>query len=373
MKEVNIGIIGLGRFGQFLLSAYSKMKEARVFAISTRNEEKLIELAKEFKIKHYFTNYKDMLKLKELDVVIISTPPYLHAKIAIEAIKSKKHVICEKPIATNIKDANKIKDALRKSNTLFSVNYVLRKNPINLVVKKIIEEGFLGNLQALTFENFASDSHLGRKHWFWDKKKSGGIWVEHGVHFFDIFEVLTNQKIKDFKAVCNCRNKKIKDEVAALCLYNKGMIASIIHSFTMPGDIEKCITKFCFDKGYIRVIGWIPERVEIEGVLNEKQYKKLYGLFSRNIFKVLERKSEKVKDIVMGRAGDLYEISRNIRFVFHTIKSRDDVYQDSIREIMKDFIKGIHKKKKIEIDFNVGYESLKTSLFVDKGTRLWRK
>ena len=62
-----------------------------------------------------------------------------------------------------------------------------RYNPVYDAVDRLIQSGTLGELLHGSFENYASDENLPPEHWFWDRSKSGGIFVEHGVHFFDLF------------------------------------------------------------------------------------------------------------------------------------------------------------------------------------------
>ena len=62
-----------------------------------------------------------------------------------------------------------------------------RYNPLFSQIKELVDSKLLGDVLHGTFENYASDEGLGPDHWFWDRIKSGGIFVEHGVHFFDMF------------------------------------------------------------------------------------------------------------------------------------------------------------------------------------------
>ena len=78
-------------------------------------------------------------------------------------------------------------EAAHKRSRLLSVNLMQRYNPIFDAVERLIQGGALGELLHGYFENYASDENLPREHWFWDRAKSGGIFIEHGVHFFDLF------------------------------------------------------------------------------------------------------------------------------------------------------------------------------------------
>ena len=75
----------------------------------------------------------------------------------------------------------------RKRELLLAVNLMQRYNPLFEAVKRLIESQILGELLHGYFENYASDENLPPDHWFWDRAKSGGIFIEHGVHFFDMF------------------------------------------------------------------------------------------------------------------------------------------------------------------------------------------
>ena len=66
------------------------------------------------------------------------------------------------------------------------INYVMRYDPLYQIVEQVALGGVLGRLTHVEFQNYASDEGLDDGHWFWDRQQSGGIFVEHGVHFFDI-------------------------------------------------------------------------------------------------------------------------------------------------------------------------------------------
>ena len=76
----------------------------------------------------------------------------------------------------------------RSRDRLIVANLMQRYNPLFGVVRRLVEGRVLGEVLHGSFENYASDENLAEGHWFWDRSKSGGIFVEHGVHFFDLFE-----------------------------------------------------------------------------------------------------------------------------------------------------------------------------------------
>ena len=142
-------------------------------------------MANELNAKAYMI--MKFLKDETIDLVYIATPPFLHYQQSKMALIAGKHVICEKPAALKTGEAEELAMLAESLQLLYVVNLMQRYNPLYAVVKKIIDEKILGNFLHGFFENYASDENLNKDHWFWDETKSGGIFIEHGVHFFDMF------------------------------------------------------------------------------------------------------------------------------------------------------------------------------------------
>ena len=123
----------------------------------------------------------------DVDVVYIATPPFLHHAQAMAALEAGKHVIVEKPLAMTVAQADELIAAARRRDRLLVANLMQRYNPLFDAVRRLVEARVLGEVLHGSFENYASDENLPAEHWFWDRAKSGGIFVEHGVHFFDLF------------------------------------------------------------------------------------------------------------------------------------------------------------------------------------------
>ena len=137
-----------------------------------------------------FPTSRDVEKLlarDDIDMVYIATPPFLHYSQALAALEAGKHVICEKPLAMTVEQADTMIAVGAEARPLAVANLMQRYNPIFDAVSRLIESHVLGDLLHGYFENYASDENLPREHWFWDRAKSGGIFIEHGVHFFDLF------------------------------------------------------------------------------------------------------------------------------------------------------------------------------------------
>jgi len=117
LKELRVGIIGCGAVAETChLPAVKKISNVRVKALADVNKEQAEALAKKFKLGSIpiYTDYRQLLADSGVDIVWILTPPKLHASMVIDALRHEKHVFCEKPLATSLKDAEKIKKTLKK-------------------------------------------------------------------------------------------------------------------------------------------------------------------------------------------------------------------------------------------------------------------
>src|SRR4051812_13031777 len=219
MKNYNIGIIGYGGFGKFLHHWWSKLDNVNVMAIADAKLKD--DHSGEYKV---YQNGLDLINDPEVDIVSIVTPPSLHAGMACAAMRAGKHVLLEKPVAITNDQADQIKQVQQETGKVILVNHMIRYNPLIKSIQDLSLTGKLGELRHAVVTNYAQDSLLPIEHWFWNRELSGGILVEHGVHFIDIINALTTQTFTNVAGFWNDRNESQRDQVSALVQYDKGLI-----------------------------------------------------------------------------------------------------------------------------------------------------
>jgi predicted dehydrogenase len=251
MKTYKIGIIGYGGFGKFLHHWWSQLENVEVVAIADSGKHSHTNV-ESIKLYH---NWKDLISDAEIDIVSIVTPPSLHAEMACAAMKSGKHVLLEKPAAITKEDALKILETQKETGMIITVNHMIRYNPIIQSLIQLGHSGSLGRLRHVVVNNYAQDAALPSDHWFWKEEVSGGIFIEHGVHFFDIVNAISGQKFSKVYGVSNHRNEIQRDRVSAMVLYNEGLIASYYHAFSGPGFFEQTTISLAYDLARIKVEG----------------------------------------------------------------------------------------------------------------------
>lgn len=195
--EVQIGIIGAGMIGVDHIRGFRVIPRCSVIAVADPNEEHLIKATSDFSISYSFSDYKDLLKLEELDGVIICAPPFVHEEIAVNALAAGKHVLCEKPLAISSASAARIAKRAKKSGKILaSCSGRYRFSPTITKAKELIDSGELGEIYHISLSGISRrnrpgiDFHASAK-WCLDKSKAGGgAMLDWGIYDINILHWL---------------------------------------------------------------------------------------------------------------------------------------------------------------------------------------
>ncbi len=148
-KTVRWGVIGLGWFGEIHVETLAGMPGIELAAVCTRRPERLAEVADRFHVPKRYTNYRDLLADPSIDVVGITTHVDDHRDIAIDALRSGKHVFLEKPMAPTAADCDQILAAANEAPGLFMVGHICRFDPRVALAKQAIEAGRIGKIISM--------------------------------------------------------------------------------------------------------------------------------------------------------------------------------------------------------------------------------
>jgi predicted dehydrogenase len=345
MKKYKIGIIGYGGFGRFLHHWWGKLENVEVVAIADFN----IDFATIGDVKGY-RNWEELINVPEIDIVSVVTPPSLHAEIAVASMKAGKHVLLEKPVAISLEQAEAIMVAKNETGKLIMVDHMLRYNPIVVHLTALSLSGDLGILRYAEVANHAQDAFLPIDHWFWDREVSGGIFIEHGVHFIDIVNSLTNQKPKSVSGVSHWRNEKQQDQVSATVLYDQGLIAQHYHAFSGPGFFEQTTIRLNFDLARIEIQGWNPMKGKISALTNGQSKAALQNLpgWETESIQSISSVEDQSRPEGWGNIGEItgsvcaggidYQVEELINGSFHLSGSKGDIYGKCVQDILLDLI-----------------------------------
>lgn len=275
---IQIGAVGAGGFGLFALQQFLQVPGTQLVAMAGTHQAAAVAMARRFGVADMH-EVDDLLALPEVNLVYIATPPFLHYQQARAALAAGKHVLCEKPLSLTVADADQLLAMAGERGLLCATNLMQRYNPLCESVRRLIESRLLGECLHGSFVNCAGDEGLGPDHWFWDPKKSGGIFIEHGVHFFDLFA----SWLGEGQVVAAQRGLRpgsgLEEQVQCTVRHANGALVNHLHSFTQTGRMDRQEFRFLFERGDLTLEEWVPVRARIRAVVNEEQTRRLLELF----------------------------------------------------------------------------------------------
>jgi predicted dehydrogenase len=259
---LRLGLVGAGRFATFLAESLADLPDVRIVAVADADPARGRLLAGRLTARAV-GEWLPLIDDPGIDAIVVATPPDSHARIALAALDAGRHVFCEKPLATQPGDAARVAAAVASSGRVLVVDHVLRYNPVLRCVQQL--RPLLGAVQRLSYENDASDEDLADDHWFWDEHRSGGIFVEHGVHSFDAASMLLGSQPTAVSAMSVQRpDSELVDGVAATALHPGGVLSTYTHSFAHASRCERQVMRLDHGAAQTLVSGWIPVRASID-------------------------------------------------------------------------------------------------------------
>jgi predicted dehydrogenase len=186
-ERLRCGVIGTGAFGCDHLNSLLHCPKGAAVAIAENHAGRAKEAADRYKIARSYTDYHDLLDQPDIDAVTIAVPNHLHARVALDALEARKHVLLEKPMATNAKDALRIVEAARKAKRTLMVGQNLRFHRHTQLARLAIERGELGEVyHARAFWSRRTGiPRIGS--WFTQRAQAGGgCLLDLGVHMLDL-------------------------------------------------------------------------------------------------------------------------------------------------------------------------------------------
>ncbi len=375
MTPHRIGIIGYGGFGQFLHHVWGALDRVQVAAVAdtdpARNPGSPVR---------FYRQWEELAADPDVEIIIIATPPSTHADMACEAMRQGKHVLIEKPMAVSLEDARRIMDLRDKTGLVAGIDYMLRFNPLVEVLAAITHGGVLGELRRAVVENYAQDEILPPGHWFWDRELSGGILVEHGVHFFDLVNGLTPATPKRVSGMTHGRNDSQEDQVLATVVYDNGLMATHYHAFSRPGFFEHTSIRLVYDLAQVDLQGWIPLAGQITALVNETTAKLLYDLPGFQ-----EKEKIAIKDVpdhsrpegwgerppvlsdsgepVIISGGHGYPVDTYVTGTFAAAGTKGEIYAASLQGLLSDVIRKVENPKhSLRVGLEEGLASLELAL-----------
>ena len=183
-KNVNIGLVGVGRMGRcYEQHIVYRVPGAALTAVSDVDDAAMKSCAKELSVSKCYTDSTDLIADKEVDAVVIVTSTSTHRDIIVEAAKHGKAIFCEKPLTLSLQEANDIMNVIEDTGVFFHMGFMRRFDKGYAAARQKIEDGVIGT--PVVFKSSSRDPFRPSLEYA-DPKVSGGLFVDMGIHDFDI-------------------------------------------------------------------------------------------------------------------------------------------------------------------------------------------
>ena len=297
MRHINLGVAGAGGMGLGFALRCSQLDEARVVSIADisdvcstygaltegRTEEFLMErpnlrkrlcdpkvnaalrtFAADLNPDKIYSDYNDLAEDSDVDAVYVATPNVHHASITVAMLKGHKHVLCEKPMATTVEEAQKMVEASEKSDRILQIGFQNRFSEDAEFVSGLIKTGLLGRIYKS--KSYAIHVNWGPDGWFTKRELAGGgALMDMGVHAIDMTRFLLGEPKAErvySKIETRFRDYDVDDVGIILIEFDNGC-TSIVESgwWNTYSDGPEAATQLFGQKGYVRIY---PTEVNIE-------------------------------------------------------------------------------------------------------------
>lgn len=221
-KKLRWGVVGLGRFTEHtFLPAIKSVRKSSVVSLCSRDYERAKELAIKFGVPNYFNDYEEFLK-SDIDVVYVASANAFHYEQVIKAANAGKHILCEKPLALNSKQAEEMVQTAKRNNVQFAVNHINHFHPLVLKAKELLKDNRLGKLVSVQV-NFNIDFPPDNNFRFKKEMSGGGALRDIGTHMIDLLRFFGGEIIEIEGVVDNLvYQSEVDDFASAIVKFEKG-------------------------------------------------------------------------------------------------------------------------------------------------------
>ncbi len=249
MRKINWGIIGTGNIAHSFARDFVYVNHGKLVAVASRSLDKAKDFADEFNISKAFGSYAEMYNSNEIDAVYIATPHNAHLQNSTDALKASKAVLCEKPIAINPNECNRLMDIAKSTG-----NYLMEAMwtyflPAIVEAQKWIEDGKIGKIKYIKAD-FGFKANIKSETRLFDPKFAGGALLDIGIYPIAMAWLIYKQTPEKVSVFSKQTNTGVDSEETMIFEYANGEVANLAASilYNMPNEAI-----IMGDKGMLRI------------------------------------------------------------------------------------------------------------------------
>lgn len=267
MDKLRFGIVGCGRIVKKHIEALKDIDDAELIAVCDIDINKAKVASELYGGVNYYSSYDEMLQKEDIDVVNILTPSGLHPKHTIDIVKKyKKNIICEKPMALRLEDADEMIRTCDEEGTRL---FVVKQNRYNLPVQRVrkaMEDGDFGKIHLGTVRvRWARhQAYYDQDEWRGTWALDGGVITNQASHHIDLLEWMLGEPVSVMaKTDTYLADVEVDDTAAAIIKFRGGAMGIVeATTATRPGNLEGSLS-LLGDKGTAVIGGFAVNKMEI--------------------------------------------------------------------------------------------------------------
>ena len=236
MERVGFGVIGAGLFGENHAIVYSRAPGVELAAVCDQNEARAREVAERYGARAWYTDYEQVLADPEIGAVSIATPDFAHAEIALAAAKAGKHILCEKPLATTVAEAQAIVDAAAEAGVTLMVDFHNRANPPFVAAREQVRSGAIGT-PAYGYVRLSNTTFVPLEMLSWANRTSALYFL--GSHAVDVMRFILDDTVVRVQAasrsgILQGMGVDAPDFHVAIAEFSRGAVVTFEHAWILP-------------------------------------------------------------------------------------------------------------------------------------------
>ncbi len=192
MKRFKVGAIGTAWATRSPLPTFQQYPRTELVAVCSAHLDRARSTADQFGAPLAFDDYREMVKLPELDIIYICSPVFLHLPMVLAAAEAGKHILCEKPLAVNSAEGTEMVNAVESRGLAHAVAITMRFFPYTIAIRRLVEDGFVGELRQFMVRQWMPVGPGTKRPWTWLHEASlgGGLVGAMGSHYIDLVRSL---------------------------------------------------------------------------------------------------------------------------------------------------------------------------------------
>ena len=254
-ERLRWGILGTGNIARQFATGVAASRRGTVTAVGSRGADAADAFARQFKIPHAFSTYGDVVACDAVDAVYVALPNSLHLEWTLAALQSGKHVLCEKPMASNTAEVQEMFDAAERAGRVLMEAFMYRSQPQTLAVIDAVQAGAIGRLKLIR-TNFCFRTRQPLGNIRFNRELAGGALMDVGCYCINFSRLFAGAEPSRIEATGHLHESGVDELAAAMLTFPNGIIATFSCGMSVHADNTAYL---CGSDAYIEIpVPWKP-------------------------------------------------------------------------------------------------------------------